>query len=293
MSDASAADTAELSRIFEPVVGTVTLRASDSGRQADFYARAIGLEPSDEEVGAIELRAAPGDPLLRLDSSQAAGSKPAEQRYTGLFHVAYRYPDRASLGAAVQRTAELAPMYEGASDHGVSEAVYFRDPEGNGIELYRDRPFDQWPAAEPGRVGMYTQPLDLAALVAEAAESEGAAKVDIGHIHLRVSDVEATLAFWRDLVGLDERQRFGQQAIFLAEGLYHHHIGANTWHSAGAEPIPGEQPGLDSFEFRLASAGQVDTAAARLDDAGVELAKDSGHVTFQDPDSNRVILRAR
>ena len=140
---------------------------------------------------------------------------------------------------------------------------------------------------------MYTQPLDLAALVAEADESEGAAKVDIGHIHLQVSDVEATLAFWRDLVGLDERQRFGQQAIFLAEGLYHHHIGANAWHSAGAEPIPGEQPGLDSFEFRLASAGQVDTAAACLDDAGVELAKDSGHVTFQDPDSNRVILRAR
>ncbi len=293
MSEASDSAPGDRRRLFDSVVGTVTLRASDSGRQADFYARAIGLEPGDEEMGAVELCSVSGDPLLRLDSSRAGGSKPFDQPYAGLFHVAYRYPHRAALGAAVKRTAELAPIFEGASDHGVSEAVYFRDPEGNGIELYRDRPYDEWPAAEPGRVSMYTQPLDLAALVAEADEAQGATQVDIGHIHLQVSDIEATLVFWRDLVGLDERQRFGPQAIFLAEGRYHHHLGANTWHSAGAEPIPGDQPGLESFELRLASARQVDTAAARLEESGMELASDSGHVTFQDPDANRVVLRAR
>ena len=280
----------ELSRLFDSVVGTVALRVSDAGLMRSFYEQGIGLSGSGDEGAVSELRGAPEHPLIRLDSSATVRPGPPRARHTGLFHIAFRYPDRASLGAAVARTAPLAGAFQGASDHGVSEAVYFADPEGNGIELYRDRSFDEWPEAEEGRVGMFTQPLDLAALVSEAARDE---TPDIGHIHLMTADVERTLGFWRDAAGLDERQRFGSQAVFLAEGLYHHHLGANTWHSAGAGPAPSESPGLDSFELRLRDRAAVDAAAEGLERAGVALSRTGESATFRDPDSNRVVLSAR
>jgi catechol 2,3-dioxygenase len=283
----------ELQHLFDTVVGTVTLRASDLGRQRDFYERAIGLEARDESGSAVALADAEGRTLIRLDSSVARGSEPVTTPHTGLFHNAFRYPDRGALGAAVARTIEIAPIFEGASDHGVSDAVYFRDPEGNGVELYRDRPFSDWPAAGEGRVGMFTRPLDLAALLSEAVHDELPARCDIGHIHLQTGDVEATTVFWRDAFGLEERQRFGPQAVFLAEGLYHHHIGANTWHSAGAPPAPADRPGLDSFDVRLRSPERVASTAARLEAAGVEVATGDGGFSFRDPDSNRVVVKAR
>jgi catechol 2,3-dioxygenase len=283
----------ELGHLTDTVVGTVTLRAGDLGRVRDFYERAIGLEARGGGSTTVELADADGRVLIRLDSSAAEGNGPYSQPHTGLFHNAFRYPDRPALGAAARRTVELAPVFEGASDHGVSDAVYFRDPEGNGVELYRDRPYEKWPVAGEGKVGMYTRPLDLAALMSEAADHELPARCDIGHIHLQTADVEATTAFWRDVFGLDERQRFGPQAVFLAEGLYHHHVGANTWHSAGAEPAPPDRPGLHSFELRLRSADRVDKAAARLEEAGVKVVADGDHLTFLDPDSNRVLIGAR
>ena len=287
------ANPTELDHLFDTVVGTVTLRASDLSRQRDFYERAIGLRARAAGAGVTELEDAAGRTLIRLDSSAAAGREPVTRPHTGLFHNAFRYPDRAALGAAVARTVEVAPVFEGASDHGVSDAVYFRDPEGNGVELYRDRPFAEWPAAGQGKVGMYTRPLDLAALLSEAEEQELPAHCDIGHIHLQVSDVDSTAAFWTEAFGLDERQRFGPQAVFLAEGLYHHHLGANTWHSAGADPAPPDRPGLHAFELRLRSAERLDRTVARLEEAGVAIATEGDHVTFLDPDSNRVMIRAR
>jgi catechol 2,3-dioxygenase len=283
----------ELERLFDTVVGTVTLRASDLERQRDFYERAIGLRAREDGAGVVELADAEGRVLIRLDSSAAAGRDPLGTPHTGLFHNAFRYPDRATLGAAVARTIDVAPVFEGASDHGVSDAVYFRDPEGNGVELYHDRPYEEWPQAGEGKVGMFTRPLDLSALLADAEQREPPANCDIGHIHLQTANVEATSAFWRDAFGLDERQRFGPQAVFLAEGLYHHHIGANTWHSAGAGPAPPDRPGLESFELRLRSADRVDAAAARLEEAGTTVVADGDHIAFTDPDANRVLTRAR
>lgn len=293
MTDQPAPTPDELEHLADTVVGTVTLRAADLGLQRDFYERAIGLEARNEGPSDVELADADGRVLIRLDSTAAHGNPPFSHPHTGLFHNAFRYPDRGALGAGVRRTVELAPVFEGASDHGVSDAVYFRDPEGNGVELYRDRPYEEWPVAGEGKVGMYTRPLDLAALVGEGVDDGLPTRCDIGHIHLQTADVEATAGFWRDVFGLDERQRFGPQAVFLAEGLYHHHLGANTWHSLGAEPAPPDRPGLDAFELRLRSAERVDAASARLEEAGVKVVTDSGHVTFEDPDSNRVLIRAR
>ena len=282
----------EEAKLFESVVGTVTLRVWDLGLERTFYEDAIGLHVSSADDRELVLSGLHGLPLVRLDSSRTSGSSLVQGAHTGLFHIAFRYPDRASLAAAVKRTAKHTKFFEGASDHGVSEAVYFTDPEGNGIELYRDRPFSEWPDAESGRVGMFTMPLDLTTLVAEA-DDQASVLPDIGHIHLRTADADSALAFWRDAVGLDERQRFGSQAVFLAEGLYHHHIGANSWESAGAIPAPRDAPGLDSFELRLRDAGAVDAASQRLARAGVNVDRDEGSVRFRDADENLVVLTAR
>ena len=230
--------------------------------------------------------------LIRLDSAAAQGNPPFSHPHTGLFHNAFRYPDRGALRAAVRRTVELAPVFEGASDHGVSDAVYFRDPEGNGVELYRDRPYEEWPVAGEGKVGMYTRPLDLAALVGEGVDDGLPTRCDIGHIHLQTADVEATAGFWRDVFGLDERQRFGPQAVFLAEGfttITSAPTPGTRWGPSRLRPIGR---GWTRSSSALRSAERVDAASARLEEAGVKVVTDSGHVTFEDPDSNRVLIQA-
>lgn len=281
-----------LAEVFDTVVGAVTLRAGDLARQREFYERALGLTASEAELG-VELADARGRALIRLDDSRSAGSEPLGEPHTGLFHTAFRYPDRASLATAVTRAMDARANFGGASDHGVSEAVYLADAEGNGIELYRDRPVGEWPSGEPGKVGMFSHPLDVAALLEEAGDPGPVATCDVGHIHLMTAHVDATNEFWRDVVGLNERQRFGPSATFLAEGLYHHHLGANTWHSAGAPPAPAERPGLEAFELRLRSAAAVDAAAERLKNAGHAVERRNGEVEFQDPDTNRVVLSVR
>jgi catechol 2,3-dioxygenase len=141
--------------------------------------------------------------------------------------------------------AEERAAFAGASDHLVSEALYLDDPDALGIELYRDRPREAWPTPEPGeRVRMDTLPLDLHALAAEAeGDSEG---VRIGHVHLKVADVDEAVRFWTEQVGLDLMAGWAGQAAFLAADGYHHHIGVNAWQSRGADPEPPEGPGLDA-----------------------------------------------
>ena len=184
--------------------------------------------------------------LIELRQSDAPG--PAPQRATGLFHTAFVYPTRGQLGAALLRIAQEQAPFTGASDHLVSEALYLDDLDALGIELYRDRPRDAWPPPDPGeRVKLATLPLDLRAL---AAEAEGdAAGVRIGHVHLKVADVDAATRFWTQEVGLELMTGWAGQAAFLAADGYHHHIGANTWYSRGADPEPPEGPGLDAVVF--------------------------------------------
>jgi catechol 2,3-dioxygenase len=181
--------------------------------------------------------------LLALRQSERPG--PAPTRAAGLFHTAFVYPTRGQLGSALLRVASERAAFTGASDHLVSEALYLDDPDALGIELYRDRPRETWPAPEPGeKVRMDTLPLDLRALATEA-EGDGSG-VRIGHVHLKVADVDEAARFWTDEVGLELMAGWAGQAAFLAADGYHHHIGVNAWHSRGADPEPPEGPGLDA-----------------------------------------------
>lgn len=234
----------------------VILRVADVEHSAAFYRDTVGLEIATLDLDAGTLRAPGGEVLLELRRAEDPAARVPE-RAAGLFHTAFLYPDRRALGAALRRVAASGVALTGASDHLVSEALYLHDPDGHGIELYRDRPREEWPAPAPGqRVAMDTIPLDVGSLLDEDDVTRDATGVVVGHVHLKVADVERAVEFWTGL-GMDLMARFGAQAAFLASGGYHHHIGANTWHSAGAALGPAAAPGLDAVVLRVADAALV------------------------------------
>jgi catechol 2,3-dioxygenase len=225
----------------------VALRVSDVSRSANFYGRIVGLETREADSERALLGAPDGGPV-RLELRRAERPGPAPQLAAGLFHTAFRYPERSQLGAALRRVAVERQPLSGASDHLVSEALYLRDPDDLGIELYRDRPREAWPAPEDGeRVRMDSLPLDLDDVLSVAAGElpEAAAGVDVGHVHLKVGDVDEAIDFWTGDGGLELMTRFGADAGFLAADGYHHHVGVNTWQSRGAALEPASGPGID------------------------------------------------
>jgi len=218
-------------------LGPVHLSVADLGRSLDYYRTQIGLETLGEEDGVARLGAG-ADELLVLH--EEPGAQPADG-YSGLYHFALLVPTRRDLARWLAHAARDRVALTGLSDHAVSEALYLRDPDGHGIEIYADRPREHW----EGRVGetMTTAPLDTGSLLAQLDDPatepfdglpEG---TRMGHVHLRVAEIEATVAFYREL-GFEVMARFGGSAAFLAAGGYHHHIGANTWESAGRPQAP-------------------------------------------------------
>jgi catechol 2,3-dioxygenase len=275
--------------------GAVALRVTDLDRARDFYADALGLQPLAEEDGVARMSADGERGLVALDARDTAGGAPSPLRATGLFHLALLYPSRATLGQAVQRALDHGAGLDGASDHLVSEAIYLHDPDANGIEIYRDRPREEWPPPPPGQaVAMDSLPLDVAALLAEAAAPDGGADPGtvMGHVHLKVSDLDRSVAFYRDALGLDLQAQLGPQAAFLAAGGYHHHIGLNVWHSQGAGPPPPGSAGLAWFELELSSPEAVAAAVDGLRAAGAEVSESEDALSVRDPDGIQVRLRA-
>jgi catechol 2,3-dioxygenase len=228
-------------------IDSVELRVSDPERSRRFYEEALGLEPTGDDP--ISLGA--GDHTL-LVLRRAESGDPAPPSTTGLFHVAYRHPTRRGLASALRRLAGAGVRLTGASDHGVSEALYLDDPDWNGIEVYWDRPMETWPMAEDGSVAMFTAPLDIDSLIAENdGVNPNDPATDVGHVHLRVSDVERSIGFYRDVLGMRLRARLGDEAGFLAAGDYHHHVGVNSWQSRGGGPPPPGSSGLERFTIAV------------------------------------------
>ncbi|MGH2502958.1 MAG: VOC family protein, partial [Ktedonobacterales bacterium] len=233
-------------------------------------------------------------PVLRLTELPDARRKPA--RSTGLYHVAILTPSRRDLARTLYHIAQTRYPLSGASDHLVSEALYLSDPDGNGLEIYRDRPRDEWPR-EDGQLRMDTIELDLGALINEADADplpwEGlAAGTRVGHVHLHVAHLAPAVAFYHDMIGLDLMIQLGGSAAFMSAGGYHHHLGLNTWAGVGAPQPPAEAVGIRIWDIVLPSQADVDTVAARLEAASVAYEREAGGaITTRDPSGNALRVR--
>ncbi|HET7043967.1 MAG TPA: VOC family protein [Gaiellaceae bacterium] len=285
---ADAPTTAEISPL--TTVGPVHLTVADLERSLGFYATAIGLETLEAGERRATLGAG-GRALLVL--VEEPGARPAAG-HTGLYHFALLVPGRSDLARWLAHAARDRVPLTGLSDHFVSEAIYLTDPDGHGIEIYRDRPREHW----EGQVAeaMTTLPLDVQDLlgVLDDTASEPfdrlAAGTVMGHVHLKVAAVEDTVAFYRDALGLGLMARFGAQAAFLSAGGYHHHLGANTWESAGASPPPPGSAALRRATVVLPDGAERDRVVARLEAAGHPVAEADGGPLVHDPSGNAIEL---
>jgi catechol 2,3-dioxygenase len=275
-------------------MGAVRLNVSDVARSRAFYEQALGLRAIELDSGAIALAAGEGRALVELYGDSSAPK--LDRRATGLFHLAVLVPSRRDLALALQRLATARWPLDGASDHLVSEALYLSDPDGNGIEIYRDRPREEW-ARVDGRLQMATLPLDLRGLAGELSTADASARelpagTRIGHTHLQVSELEQTEAFYAGVLGFDVMVRDYPGALFVSAGGYHHHLGLNTWYSAGSGPPAPGSVGLRSFEVVLPDADALQVVVARVADAGlpiVAVPERDSHVVH-DPSGNAVEL---
>ena len=218
-------------------------------------------------------------------------------RHAGLFHLALLFPTRTELARAVKRLATAYTRIEGAADHGVSEAIYLRDPDDNGIELYADRARDRWPPpSRPGdRVGIFTIALDMADLMREIDGEDVTAHAGpglvMGHLHLHVGDVPRALGFYRDVLGFEVMGDLGS-AAFVSAGGYHHHLGFNVWLGHDVKPRPPHTAGLGEWTVVLDSPEEVDTVRARVADAGLELDERDDGFLVRDPWETAVVFRS-
>jgi catechol 2,3-dioxygenase len=266
-------------------IGTVALRVNDLARVTAFYRDAIGLAPIEQGADFATL-GVDGVVLVRLEKGAARPTSPA-----GLFHLAILLPSRQALADWVGHAAQARIQLEGASDHLVSEALYLSDPEGNGIEIYRDRSRAEWPRGPGGEIKMATDRLDLDALLREADGRDYAGMPTgtvMGHIHLRVGDVAGAEAFYRDKLGFDVMVHY-PGAAFMATGGYHHHIAANIWHSRGAGPRRANEAGLSRFELVARDDAAYAALRERMLAAGGDEA--GGAPGIADPWGNRIALR--
>jgi catechol 2,3-dioxygenase len=273
-------------------IGAVHLTISDLRRSVRFYETHLGFTVHRRDDRSATLGAG-GPDLLILTQCESA---PRVRGTTGLYHFAILVPSRLDLARSLRRLVATNTVMQGAADHGVSEALYLADEDGNGIEIYRDRPRDQWPIVD-GRLRMGADPIDLEALLQEAGRAGGTEGLPpntiIGHVHLHVSRLEEAHAFYIDLLGFDLMQRYGPSALFVAAGGYHHHIGLNTWAGVGAPPPPPGALGLEHFEVLVPTAAALEQVALRLRAANVPIQSLAGGVLVHDPAKNAILLRVR
>ncbi|MEY4696182.1 MAG: hypothetical protein RIT14_610 [Pseudomonadota bacterium] len=249
-------------------IGLVRLTVRDLPRLADFYAQALGLAKLSQ-AGSLARLGVGDTPLLELTGDPAARVR--SPREAGLFHTAFLLPHRSDLGAWLHFAVNARLPLQGASDHHVSEAIYFADPEGNGIEIYTDRPRAGWTGPD-GTIRMGTDALDLDDLARSATRPwQGApAGTVVGHVHLQVGQVDQAEAFYAGTLGFAVTAYY-PGAAFFGSGGYHHHLAANVWNSRGAG-VRMPSTGLAGFELRASAAD-----LARID------GKTGGARTLTDP----------
>ncbi|TJY72656.1 VOC family protein [Arthrobacter sp. CAU 1506] len=265
-------------------MGAVELRVKDLPTVRRFYEEGVGLEPLDETGDSVSLGIG-GEEIIRLVAAEGDYTNPAD---AGLYHSAVLYSDGPALATTLVRLIQMAPnLYQGSADHAVSHAFYFADPEGNGVELYIDTPADTW-KWQDGQVQMGSAPLDPNDFIARHLGQTSDGTAAMGHVHLKVGDLERAREFYVDALGFAVTSEING-ALFMSAGGYHHHLAANVWSSAGADDRP-ETLGLGSFAVQLTGPAELDAVAGRLDAAGIDYQRAEGSIAVADPWGNQVHL---
>jgi catechol 2,3-dioxygenase len=264
-------------------IGRVALRVGSLEELRPFYRR-LGFAV-ERDGRRASLVTADGTDLLILTETPDAPDRPSTA--AGLFHFAIRVPSRRALADSLVRLEDAGLRLTGASDHLVSEALYLRDPEGNGIEIYRDLPREDWPRTDDGGVGIDTLPLDTDALRAEGAPTDRfPSGTDMGHVHLEVTDIDRAREFYVDSLGFQLQATDPRgQAAFVAAGGYHHHVGLNVWN--GRSDRAGNARGLEWYELVVPDGDARRQLGARLD-----ARSEGGALVVSDPDGIELRLVA-
>jgi len=283
--------------VINPAAGmdAVTLRVGDLETMSSYYAGALALEPLEERARGTEVHRVLGrgeTPLVRLIATP--GLPVADPRDAGLFHTAFLFDDAPSLAATVYRAAQdPRSRFTGSSDHLVSEAFYFTDPEGNGVELYADRSRDQWRYAA-GELQMSTLYLDPNAYLREHLTEEALSDLPhtrgtVGHVHLQVGDIATAKRFYVDALGFETTVGSYPGALFASAGGYHHHVAMNTWNSGGAGPRAASL-GLGDVAITVPAREDLDALASRLGAHGLQFADRGRDIVVADPWGTQVTV---
>ncbi|NMH71629.1 VOC family protein [Bacillus sp. RO2] len=271
-------------------VQDVMINVENLQRSIDFYTKVIGFILLEQTESQAVFSANGQTPLLTI--VQPKGIKPKHQRTTGLYHYALLLPSRADLGSIIHHFIANGVRLQGASDHLVSEALYLSDPDGNGIEIYRDRPAQEW-NWNGTAVEMASIALDVEDLLKEGQDNTwgGLPKETVmGHIHLHVSELKDTEQFYTKGLGFEVVTRYGDQALFISTERYHHHIGLNTWNGVGAPAPEGNSVGLVWFSLVFSSEEKKLSAVDRLTSLGYKVEVLDGLYFAMDPSGNRIKL---
>jgi catechol 2,3-dioxygenase len=269
---------------------TVELRVANLDRSLAFYQEVIGLKVLEKSASKASLTADGVNALVKLEQPEHV--TPRNERNTGLYHFALLLPTRKDLGIVLKHFIETRNPLQGGSDHLVSEALYLADPDMNGIEIYADRPSENWNWHDD-QVVMDSRRLDVEGLLelAENVVFTGLPKGTImGHIHLQVSDLASTEKFYCEGLGFDVVTKYGSQALFISTGRYHHHLGLNTWHSAGGSAPSETSAGLKQFTLLYPSEEEKTNAIHRLTKLGASVIQENGVTLTKDPSGNTIQL---
>jgi catechol 2,3-dioxygenase len=264
-------------------LGSVTLAVADLSRAVNFYSQTLGIPVISQSDHSASL-GVDGKPLVVLNEKE--GAKRPPRHSTGLYHAAILLPTRADLGRLITHLAEIKVPMSGYADHLVSEAFYLNDPDGNGLELYRDRPRNEWPM-DGDLVQMENAPINFDEFFADA-EREGKpwtgmpTGTTLGHMHLKIGNDKDAQAFYTDVVGFSVMAYY-PSAVFVSAGGYHHHLGLNMWESRGAGAPPADSVGLQEWSIVVPDANALNAAAERLTNAGALIERGDDFALFADP----------
>ncbi len=277
----------------DTAMGPVTLRVGDLDAMTRYYRDAVALQVLDEAGPTVTLGRGT-TPVVILE--HAPELKHASPRDAGLFHTAILFETKEALAAAVYSVAQKYPnTFTGSSDHLVSNAFYFTDPEGNGVELYWDRERSAWSWVH-GTVEMATAFLDPNQFLQENLTEQAVLEpivggAQVGHVHLQVGDIPSAREFYVERLGFDETAAYGPQALFVSAGGYHHHMAMNTWNSAGAGRR-GVALGLAQVDIEVPTSDDLSALSERMRHFGIETRDDGQTVAFDDPWANLIRVRA-